>query len=387
MLLTVISLAVAAIPEALPAVVTISLAFGARKLVIQNALIRKLPAVETLGSVTYICSDKTGTLTMNRMTAEEFYVDGQLIKKQEAVFSKTIQIESGSPAYNFMVAMAISNDARMSDDGSAIGDPTEVALYNAALDNGFNKKKLENDFPRVGEIPFDSDRKCMTTFHRWSEANANFISITKGGIEGVTERSDYILTSDGGKPLDRDEIHRLNDRMAADGLRVLCVAMKKWEALPQDMSPENVEVGLTILGLAGIMDPPREEAKEAIALCKTAGIKPVMITGDHPITARAIAKRLGLIEDSSKEIMTGRELEKLPLKEFEERVEHIRVYARVAPEQKLKIVKALQDKGHFAAMTGDGVNDAPALKRGGYWNCHGHYRNRRFKRGISHDSY
>ncbi len=363
MLLTAISLAVAAIPEALPAVVTISLAFGARKLVRQNALIRKLPAVETLGSVTYICSDKTGTLTMNRMTVEEFYVDGRLIKVKEPAFSKILQVETGTPAHTFMAAMAISNDAYMGDDGSVIGDPTEVALYKAAVDNGLDKRSLEKDFPRVAEIPFDSDRKCMTTFHRWPEADGNFISITKGAIEVLTERSHGILTSDGVKPLDIDELHRLNDRMAADGLRVLCISMKRWENMPLDMSPENVEIGLTVLGLVGIIDPPREEAKEAIAICKSAGIKPVMITGDHPITARAIARRLGLIEDTSKEVMTGRELEKLPLEEFEEGVEHISVYARVSPEQKLKIVKALQDKGQFVAMTGDGVNDAPALKR------------------------
>ncbi|HEY5648503.1 MAG TPA: HAD-IC family P-type ATPase, partial [Nitrospiria bacterium] len=356
MLLTAISLAVAAIPEALPAVVTISLALGARKLVRQNALIRKLPAVETLGSVTYICSDKTGTLTMNKMTVEELYVDGRLIRGREPVLSKALQTNPGSPVYTFMAAMAISNDALLGEGGGVAGDPTEVALYNAAMENGFDKKKLERDFPRVGEIPFDSDRKCMTTFHRWPESDGNFISITKGAIEVLTEKSSGVLTSDGIKTLDMDQVHKLNERMAADGLRVLCIAMREWKELPRDMSPENVEAGLAVLGLVGIMDPPREEAKEAIALCQTAGIKPVMITGDHPITARAIARRLGLIDETMKAVMTGRELEKLPLEEYEERVEHIRVYARVAPEQKLKIVKALQDKGQFVAMTGDGVN-------------------------------
>ncbi len=363
MLLTAISLAVAAIPEALPAVVTISLAFGARKLVRQNALIRKLPAVETLGSVTYICSDKTGTLTMNKMTVEEFYVDGRLIKGKKPAFGNTLLRETSSPAHTFMAAMAISNDAHTGHDGCIIGDPTEVALYNAAAGNNFDKSALEKDLPRVAEIPFDSDRKCMTTFHRCSSEEGDFISITKGAIEVLTEKSNAILTSEGVKPLDMDELHRLNDRMAADGLRVLCLAMRKWEELPIDISAENVETGLVVLGLVGIMDPPREEAKEAISICKTAGIKPVMITGDHPITARAIAMRLGLIEDGSKEVITGRELEKLSMEEFEENVEHIRVYARVAPEQKLKIVKGLQDRGHFVAMTGDGVNDAPALKR------------------------
>jgi P-type Ca2+ transporter type 2C len=363
MLLTAISLAVAAIPEALPAVVTISLALGARKLVRQNALIRKLPAVETLGSVTYICSDKTGTLTMNRMTAEELYVDGRFIKGKERAPGKTLQKNSDLPVKTFMTAMAISNDAHMDEGGDIAGDPTEVALYKIAMDNGFDKRMLEKDFPRVGEIPFDSDRKCMTTFHRWPESEGQYASITKGAIEVLTERSSGILTSEGIKPLNIEDVQRLNDQMAADGLRVLCIALKRWEELPQVISPENSEVGLTVLGLVGIMDPPREEAKEAIALCKTAGIKPVMITGDHPITARAIARRLGLIEDTSKTIITGRELEKLSLEEFEERVEHIKVYARVAPEQKLKIVKALQDKGQFVAMTGDGVNDAPALKR------------------------
>ncbi len=362
MLLTAISLAVAAIPEALPAVVTISLAFGARRLVKENALVRKLPAVETLGSVTYICSDKTGTLTMNRMTVEEMYVDGRLIKDTDPAFSEALK-DTGSPAYRFMAAMAISNDAETSGEGDVMGDPTEVALYNAARDHGFDKTELEKDFPRVAEIPFDSDRKCMTTFHRWPDPDGDFVSITKGAIEVLTERSDGILTAGGVKPIDMEELHRLNDRMAADGLRVLAIAMRRWADVPREMTPENVETGLVILGLVGILDPPREEAREAIGLCRTAGIRPVMITGDHPITARAIAKRLGLIEDSSKEIMTGRELDKLPLEEFEERVEHIRVYARVAPEQKLKIVKALQDRGQFVAMTGDGVNDAPALKR------------------------
>ncbi|MEE9543558.1 MAG: HAD-IC family P-type ATPase, partial [Thermodesulfobacteriota bacterium] len=363
MLLTAVSLAVAAIPEALPAVVTISLAFGAGKLVRKNALIRKLPAVETLGSVTYICSDKTGTLTMNKMKVEEFYVDGRIIRGEDSALSIALKKEDGTPAHRFMTAMAISNDTSVGDDGSIIGDPTEVALYNAAFENGFDKVASEKDFPRVAEIPFDSERKCMTTFHRLPGVNAGFISITKGAIEVITEGSQCFLTSDGVKTLDTEEIHRLNDRMAADGLRVLCIAMREWDELPDVITPEKVERGLTILGLAGIMDPPRAEAKAAIAQCKRAGIYPVMITGDHPITARAIALRLGLVEEDVIEVMTGRELDKLPLEEFKERVEHIRVYARVAPEQKLKIVRALQDRGEFVAMTGDGVNDAPALKR------------------------
>jgi Ca2+-transporting ATPase len=385
MLLTAISLAVAAIPEALPAVITISLALGAKKLVKQNALIRKLPAVETLGSVTYICSDKTGTLTLNKMTVEEIYVDGKIVGAQAGKLESEEDLTSALlrfPASTLFTALALSNDSVLDKDGRLMGDPTETALFDIALKNGFNKQELEKEFPRVAEIPFDSDRKCMTTFHKWEVRSekgevkekdslistshfllpTSYLSFTKGAIEVLLDKSESILTSEGLKAIDRKEILRVSDRMAADGLRVLCIAMRKWDSLPGDMTARNVEHGLTILGLTGMMDPPREEAKEAVAMCKKAGIKPVMITGDHPITARTIAKRLGILEEDSKAIITGRELDKLSLEEFEERVEHIRVYARVAPEQKIKIVKALQYKGEFVAMTGDGVNDAPALK-------------------------
>lgn len=361
MLLTAISLAVAAIPEALPAVVTISLALGAKKMIRQNALIRKLPAVETLGSVTYICSDKTGTLTLNRMTVEQIYFAGRLLPEKDPV---------SRVAGELFTALAVSNDAEFESSGASIGDPTEVALYVAAKKNGFDKKELEHDFPRLAEIPFDSERKCMTTFHGIPPGTAftkagegSFVSFTKGAVDVLLDKSSYLMTDEGIKPIDAGELRQINDRMSSDGLRVLGVTMRLWEKIPDNLSPEHIERDLTVIGIIGLMDPAREEAKDAVRLCKSAGIRPVMITGDHPLTATSIAARLGILSDGASAVMTGRELEQLPLEEFEKRVESIRVYARVAPEQKLKIIKALQDKGQFVAMTGDGVNDAPALKR------------------------
>ena len=350
MFLTAVSLAVAAIPEALPAVVTVSLALGARRMVKKQALIRRLPAVETLGSVTYICSDKTGTLTQNKMRVEQLIVNGQL--------------ESGSTSEEeswrrLMKAMALSNDATRHEDGHMIGDPTEVALFQGAEERGYGKAEWLEQAPRVAELPFDSDRKCMTTLHR---EGSEVVAFTKGAPEQVVALCDGQLTGDARTVLDPAALLEQADRMAASGLRVLALAYRVWPDLPAELTPDCIERGLTFLGLVGLMDPPREEAREAVSLCKSAGITPVMITGDHPATARAIALRLGIIEDGGA-VMTGQELAKLPLEEYEARVEGIRVYARVSPEQKITIVKGLQDQGEFVAMTGDGVNDAPALQR------------------------
>jgi len=356
MFLTAISLAVAAIPEALPAVITIALAIGAKKMVKKNALIRKLPAVETLGSVTYICSDKTGTLTLNQMTVEKVFLEGEIISSAGFQLKKSAQ----SSSHLLMTALALNNDVQTGTENRIIGDPTEVALSSIAKNKGFDKEELEGRFARVAEIPFDSERKCMTTIHKWTEG---YVSFTKGAVDVLIEKSKYMLASDGPITLKAADIYSANEQMATDGLRVLGVAMRRWDRLPDDISPENIETELTVLGLTGMMDPPRAEAKNAVAVCQRAGIKPVMITGDHPLTARVIAKRLGIVDDDSTGVLSGSELERLSLEEFEERVEQISVYARVAPEQKLKIVTALQDKGQFVAMTGDGVNDAPALKR------------------------
>jgi P-type Ca2+ transporter type 2C len=357
MLLTAISLAVAAIPEALPAVVTISLALGARKMVKQNALIRKLPAVETLGSVTYICTDKTGTLTENRMAVREIYADGRILQDdalKEASF--------GAENHDFLLsAMALSNDASKEKDGNVIGDPTETALFSFAREHGFEKEDLERKFPRVQEIPFDSERKSMTTVHEWSDGG--YVSFTKGALEVLTERSGSVRGSGGIAPFDKHEVLKAGERMAGEGLRTLGIGMRRWEKLPDEVTPENVETNLTLLGVVGLMDPPRKEAGEAVDLCKSAGIRPVMITGDHRATAVSIAKRLKIAGDDESTVITGAELEQMDLEDFEKRVESIRVYSRVAPEQKLKIIKGLQDKGQYVAMTGDGVNDAPALRR------------------------
>ena len=372
MFLTAVSLAVAAIPEALPAVVTISLALGARKMVEKRALIRRLPAVETLGSVTYVCSDKTGTLTLNKMTVEALYAGGERMARHSQRPTFKTGGEAGkkapeggekrwtSPVTALFTSMALSNDVSRDREGKVIGDPTEVALYETARENGYEKGEREAATPRVGEIPFDAERRCMTTFHRDEEGKV--FSVTKGGMEVIVEKSASFLGTTGPTKIEREALTREGDRMAAEGLRVIAFGVREWGALPDRLMADEVERELTLVGFAGIMDPPRQEVEEAVALCKSAGIRPVMITGDHPATARAIARRIGII-DKDEQLITGASLERLPMDEFEAQVETICAYARVAPAQKLTIVKALQDRGQYVAMTGDGVNDAPALKR------------------------
>ena len=341
MLLTSISLAVAAIPEALPAVITISLALAAKRMIRLKSLIRKLPAIETLGSVTYICTDKTGTLTKNKMHVEHVFVNGQLYERNELHSVK----QSGSMKL-LVHAFAMNNDAVSDADKKIRGDSTEIALMELARD-----LQVKPEWPRLAEIVFDSDRKLMTTFHHYG---AKIISFTKGAPDILLKRCVNI---------NEDELQQQVDDMATTGQRVMGFAYRYWDELPETMDSLLHESGLTFLGLAGIIDPPRDEVFDAVAQCKTAGIIPVLITGDHPLTAKAIAKRIGILTAKNDMTITGRQLEELDDENFSDRVEKIRVYARVSPEQKLRIVKMLQLKGHYVAMTGDGVNDAPSLKR------------------------
>lgn len=348
MFLTAVSLAVAAIPEALPAVITVSLALGARKLTRHNALIRNLPAVETLGSVTCICSDKTGTLTQNRMNAELFSVAGQRYASL-AEAAQSVAIDQ------LGTALALNNDIDGAGDGAA-GEPTEMALYEAASDAGFDRERLAVDYPREAALPFDSERKMMTTLHRHEPG---VVAWVKGAPESLVP-----LCTAGEGGFDAEAILREASSLANEGYRVLALAMREFPSLPGEIEAGRIETDLHFLGLVGLIDPPREEVPQAVADCLSAGIKPIMITGDHPGTALAIARRIGIADGNSKAV-TGAELAAMDEYTLERTVSGTRVFARVSPEQKLDIVKALQKQGEFVAMTGDGVNDAPALKRAG----------------------
>jgi Ca2+-transporting ATPase len=334
MFLTALSLAVAALPEALPAVITIALAQGAARMVKRNALMRKLPAVETLGSVTYICTDKTGTLTQNIMTVE----------KMQAAPEKEELLQ---------YAMVLNNEVRFSHDEGLLGDSTETALVNYALTRGNSKEEADNKFPLTEKLPFDSVRMRMSTLHQHDD---KWILFVKGAPGKMTE-----VLSDRYKDKVVEWLD-LNRQWAADGLRVLFFAYKIFDQKPQQIN-HAVEKDLDFLGMTAMIDPPRDEVIDAIRQCKTAGIKTVMITGDQPLTATAIGERLGMIEEGSKEVRAGSDLDKMTDEEFSRETKHIAVYARVSPEQKLNIVKALQANGEFVAMTGDGVNDAPSLKQ------------------------
>lgn len=344
--MTAVSLAVSAIPEGLPAIVTIVLAIGVQRMVKKNALIRRLPAVETLGSASVICSDKTGTLTQNRMTLVKLWVEGE--QELEAVSTSNTQAARELLRYG---ALCCDGSVVYKEDGTEqhIGDPTETSILVAAHKNGMEQDELNRQYPRLAELPFDSDRKLMTSVN---QIDGKIVAIVKGAFDMMAARC---------VSGDLEAAKEKNDEMSRGALRVLAVGYKFLEKAPEDPTSEELENGLTLLGLVGMIDPPRPEAKAAVATCRQAGIKPVMITGDHVVTASAIAKELGILEDGDKAI-TGAQLDAMTEEQLDQEVEHISVYARVSPENKIRIVKAWQRKGQVVSMTGDGVNDAPALK-------------------------
>lgn len=399
MLMTALSLAVAVVPEGLPAVATVALALGARRMVQRQALIRKLPAVETLGSVTVICSDKTGTLTQNRMTVAVLDVAGKQVTLDVDGRTDT-QIDAGLDASLslLLTTAALCNDAELrqianhsenvagaadtSSRWEAVGDPTETALVLAAARHGLPRPELERVLPRVGEIPFDSDRKMMSTLHRLqtddalppklrqhlqpllSQGDSEMVTFTKGAADRIVANCESAWADNTTVKLDaawRNRIDKAGNELAAGGMRVLGLAMKLSRSAP-DLNADTAEQSLIFLGFMGIIDPPRPEAKEAVSRCKHAGIRPLMITGDHPLTALHIARELG-IADADSTVMTGADLHDKSALDLESIVETTSVYARVSPSDKLNIVRALQSRDHVVSMTGDGVNDAPALKQ------------------------
>ncbi len=344
--MTAVSLAVSAIPEGLPAIVTIVLAIGVQRMVKKNALIRRLPAVETLGSASVICSDKTGTLTQNRMTLTKVWLDGS--DKLEDVSSQNSETARRLLCYG---TLCCDGSVAFQPDGKEqhIGDPTETSIIVAAHKNGMAQEQLNQSYPRLAEIPFDSDRKLMTSVNKIEGKN---VVIVKGAFDMMAPRC---------VKGDIEAAKRMNEQMSKDALRVLAVGYKEIEEVPVTPTSEELENGLTLMGLVGMIDPPRPEAKAAVATCRKAGIKPVMITGDHVVTASAIAKELGIMQKNDRAI-TGAELDAMTDEQLDKEVENISVYARVSPENKIRIVKAWQRKGQVVSMTGDGVNDAPALK-------------------------
>ena len=355
MFMTAVSLAVAAIPEGLAAVSTIVLAIGVQRMVKKNAIVKKLPAVETLGSATVICSDKTGTLTQNKMTVQKVFYDDILQNVENA------KVNNNNEELEKLVYISmLCNDTKVASDNTLTGDPTETALVDMGFELDF-RPAIYEEYPRVEEIPFDSDRKLMTTVHKIEN---KYIVYTKGGIDELLSRcNSYILDGKVKNNLEeyKETIDRNNETMAQEALRVLAMAYKEIDHIPTKEEMKNIENELIFVGMVGMIDPPREEAKKAVEKCKTAGIKTVMITGDHKITAIAIARKLGILENDE-EAITGAELEEMSQEELEQNVRKYSVYARVSPEHKVRIVKAWQKNGEIVAMTGDGVNDAPALK-------------------------
>ena len=347
-----VALAVAAIPEALSSIVTIVLSFGTQKMAKEHAIIRKLQAVEGLGSVSIICSDKTGTLTQNKMTVEDYYVDGKRISVAD------INLDNRNQKMLLNCSM-LCNDST-NTDGQEIGDPTETALINLGSNLGMEAAMTRERYPRMSEVPFDSDRKLMSTAHVFGD---RYVMVAKGAVDVLLRRMSHIRIGDTVREItdeDQMQIEIQNLEFSRDGLRVLAFAYKELDG-EKELSIEDEE-GLTFLGLIAMMDPPREESKAAVEECIKAGIRPIMITGDHKITAAAIAKRIGILKDES-EACEGAVIEEMSDEELKDFVEKISVYARVSPEHKIRIVRAWQEKGNIVAMTGDGVNDAPALKQ------------------------